>query len=169
MYTHPLLKGHSTPEGNQGKGSALIRVVIVDDHPQVRSALRHVLELESDFEVVGEAEDGVRALEEVVRTRPNLVLLDYRMPQLNGVQAARQIGHIAPGTAMVMLTSEDDPEVRAQAADAGVARYMLKSGRADELLRTIRAAAMESREQSITVIVESDHEAEDQLSPPRIA
>jgi DNA-binding NarL/FixJ family response regulator len=70
---------------------------------------------------------------------------------------------------MVMLTSEDDPEVRAQAADAGVARYMLKSGRADELLRTIRAAATESREQSITVIVGSDHAAEDNLSPPRIA
>jgi DNA-binding NarL/FixJ family response regulator len=147
----------------------LIRVVIADDHPQVRSALRHVLELEPDFEVVGEAEDGARALEEVVRTRPNLVLLDYRMPQLNGVQAAREIGHVAPETAMVMLTSEDDPEVRAQAADAGVARYMLKSGRADELLRTIRAAATESREQSITVIVSSDHAAEDNLSPPRIA
>jgi DNA-binding NarL/FixJ family response regulator len=169
MYTHPLSARHSTPEGNQGKGSALIRVVIADDHPQVRSALRHVLELETDFEVVGEAEDGARALEEVVRTRPNLVLLDYRMPQLNGVQAAREIGHLAPETAMVMLTSEDDPEVRAQAADAGVARYMLKSGRADELLRTIRAAALESRERSITVIVGSEHAAENELSPPRIA
>jgi DNA-binding NarL/FixJ family response regulator len=169
MYTHPLHTGHSTPEGNQGKGSALIRVVIADDHPQVRSALRHVLELEPDFEVVAEAEDGARALEEVVRTRPNLVVLDYRMPQLNGVQAARQIGHVAPETAMVMLTSEDDPEVRAQAADAGVAHYMLKSGRAEELLRTIRAAAAESRERSITVIVGSDHAAEDNLSPPRIA
>jgi DNA-binding NarL/FixJ family response regulator len=169
MYTHPPAARHSSPEGNQGKGSALIRVVIADDHPQVRSALRHVLELEPDFEVVGEAEDGARALEEVVRTRPNLVLLDYRMPQLNGVQAARKIGDVAPETAMVMLTSEDDPEVRAQAADAGVARYMLKSGHADELLRTIRAAAMESRERSITVIVGSDHAAEDRLSPPRIA
>lgn len=169
MYRYPLAAPHSTAEGNQGKGSALIRVVIADDHPQVRSALRHVLELESDFEVVGEAEDGARALEEVVRTRPNLILLDYRMPHLNGVQAAREIGHLAPETAMVMLTSEDDPEVRAQAEDAGVARYMLKSGRAEELLRAIRAAATERRAESITVIVKAEHPEVTELSPPRIA
>jgi DNA-binding NarL/FixJ family response regulator len=147
----------------------VIRVVIADDHPQVRSALRHVLELESDFEVVGEAEDGLRALEEVARTRPNLVLLDYRMPQLNGVEAARRIGYLAPETAMVMLTSEDDPRVRAEAANAGIARYMLKSGRADELLRAMRAALKAPRD-PITVIVNagSEHGAAD-LPPPQIA
>lgn len=148
---------------------AVIRVVIADDHPQVRSALRHVLELEADFEVVGEAEDGIRALEEVVRTRPNLVLLDYRMPQLNGVEAAQRIGDVAPETAMVMLTSEDDPRVRAEAANAGVARYLLKSGRADELLRTLRAA-LDAPGDAITVVVnpESEPGAAD-LPPPRIA
>jgi len=147
----------------------LIRVVIADDHPQVRSALRHVLELEPDFEVVGEAEDGVRALEEVERTRPDLVLLDYRMPHLNGVEAAQQISTMAPETTMVMLTSEDDPRVRADAANAGIKRYLLKSGRADELLRTIRAAALESREETITVIVGREPASQDDLSPPRIA
>lgn len=147
----------------------MIRVVIADDHPQVRSALRHVLELESDFEVVGEAEDGARALEEVERTRPDLVVLDYRMPQLNGVEAAKQIGSMAPQTTMVMLTSEDDPRVRAEAARAGIARYLLKSGRADELLRSLRAASKHS-DDSITMIVTPGNElrAEESL-PPRIA
>ncbi len=147
----------------------MIRVVIADDHPQVRSALRHVLELEADFEVVGEAENGVRALEEVVRTRPNLVLLDYRMPQLNGVEAAQRIGHVAPETAMIMLTSEDDPGVRAEAAEAGVARYLLKSDRADDLLRTLRAAVGGPRE-PITVIVNPASDSEvAELPSPRIA
>ena len=147
----------------------MIRVVIADDHPQVRSALRHILELESDFEVVGEAEDGLRALEEVERTRPNLVLLDYRMPQMNGVEAAQRINNLVPETAMVMLTSEDDPRVRAEAADAGVTRYMLKSGRADELLRALRAA-LDARRDPITVVVDpgSEHGAAD-LPPARIA
>lgn len=168
MYSDPPSTRHSTPEGNQGKGSAVIRVVIADDHPQVRSALRHVLELEADFEVVGEAEDGERALEEVVRTRPNLVLLDYRMPHMNGVQAARRISHLSPQTAMVMLTSEDDPEVRAEAADAGIARYLLKSGRADELLQTLRAAS-ERGDDSIMIVTSGGEALEEESITPRIA
>ena len=169
-YVHrPPLRETLNPDTIEGERTAVIRVVIADDHPQVRSALRHVLELESDFEVVGEAEDGLRAFEEVVRTRPNLVLLDYRMPQLNGVEAAQRIGSVAPETAMVMLTSEDDPRVRAEAEDAGVVRYLLKSGRADELLRTLRAT-LEHRRDSISVIVHPGGEpGTAQLPPPRIA
>jgi DNA-binding NarL/FixJ family response regulator len=149
----------------------MIRVVIADDHPHVRSALRHVLELEADFVVVGEAENGAQAVEEVALAHPDLVVLDYRMPQLNGVQVAEQIRQVAPGTAMVMLTSEDDPRVRAEAASAGVDRYLLKSGRADELLRTLRAAAR-SHGAPITVIVKPQSgpgEREDRLPPHRIA
>ena len=169
MYRDPPVARHSTRKETQGKGSAVIRVVIADDHPQVRTALRHVLELESDFEVVGEAGDGIRALEEVGRTRPNLVLLDYRMPRLNGVEAARRIGHLAPETAMVMLTSEDDPRVRAEAANAGIIRYLLKSGRTDDLLRTLRAA-LESRREKITVIVNPGSDARvNDLPSPRSA
>lgn len=152
------------------RGTSVIRVVIADDHPHVRSALRHVLELEDDFAVVAEAEDGSQAVEQVVRTRPDLVILDYRMPQLNGVQVAREIVRQAPTTAMVMLTSEDDPRVRAEAASAGVARYLLKTGRADELVRTLRAAA-EGEGEAISVIVKPEAEPgeEESLPPHRIA
>jgi DNA-binding NarL/FixJ family response regulator len=146
----------------------LIRVVIADDHPHVRSALRHVLELEEDFEVVGEAEDGTQAVEEVARTRPDLVILDYRMPHLNGIQVARRLAHLSPAPAMVMLTSEDDPSVRAEAADAGVTRYLLKSGRADELLRTLRVAA-ERRGESVAVILAEVGPDDGGLPPTRIA
>ncbi len=139
----------------------MIRVVIADDHPHVRSALRHVLELESDFDVVAEAEDGLQALDQVVRTQPDLVILDYRMPQLDGLQVARQLHRQMPATALVMLTSEDDPRVRAQAADAGVDDYLVKSGRADELLRTLRSAA---NHHSITVVMP---ESEPGPAPPR--
>lgn len=145
----------------------MIRVVIADDHPHVRSALRHVLELESDFDVVAEAEDGIQAVDEVVRTRPDLVILDYRMPQLDGLQVARQLHRKMPATAMVMLTSEDDPRVRAQAEDAGVDDYLIKSGRADELIRSLRSAASHHGE-TVTVVVPETGE-EDSLPPPRIA
>ncbi|MGH2692533.1 MAG: response regulator [Actinomycetota bacterium] len=147
----------------------MIRVVIADDHPHVRSALRHVLELETDFQVVAEAEDGVQAVEQVVRTRPDLVILDYRMPQLDGVQVAREVARQAPATAMVMLTSEDDPRVRAAASTAGVDRYLLKSGRADELLRSLRAAADRHGEPISVVTGPRVEPGKDSLPPPRIA
>src|SRR5688572_32572914 len=121
MYRAPC-SSHTCvmPAAVQGRDVSMIRVVIADDHPHVRSALRHVLELESDFDVVAEAEDGQQAVEQVARTSPDLVLLDYRMPHLNGVQVAREIARRAPDTTMVMLTSEDDPRVRAEAANAGI-------------------------------------------------
>jgi DNA-binding NarL/FixJ family response regulator len=144
----------------------LIRVVIADDHPHVRSALRHVLELEADFDVVAEAGDGVQAVDEVVRNRPDLVILDYQMPQLDGLQVARELAEQAPGTTMVMLTSEENPDVKSAAENAGVARYLLKSGRSDELLSTLRAAAL-GRGEPLSVVVQS--RPEQQNRPPRIA
>jgi DNA-binding NarL/FixJ family response regulator len=144
----------------------LIRVVIADDHPHIRSALRHVLELESDFDVVAEAENGVQAVDQVVRNRPDLVILDYRMPQLDGIQVARELAEQAPTTTLVMLTSEEDPEIRAEAELAGVARYLLKSGRADELLRTLRAAAL-GRGEALSMMARANTDRQD--LPPRIA
>lgn len=146
----------------------MIRVVIADDHPQVRSALRHVLELESDFEVVAEAEDGAQAVDQVVRTTPDLVILDYRMPHLNGIQVARELGRKTPHTAMVMLTSEDDPSVKTEAENAGVHTYLLKSGRADELLSTLRAAARDQGAR-VSVILGAEGARRDDMTPPRIA
>ena len=122
-------------------GGLVIRVVIADDHPHVRLALRHVLEIETDFEVVGEAHDGIRAVEMTEETSPNVVVLDYRMPRLNGLDAAREIGRRWPDVRLVMLSGEDDPDVAAQAAQAGVTSYVSKAGRPETLLSAMRDAA----------------------------
>jgi DNA-binding NarL/FixJ family response regulator len=168
MYSHlPFTRDSGTFPAQERDGT-VIRVVIADDHPHVRSAIRHVLELEDDFEVVAEAEDGVEAVEAVGRTRPDLLVLDYRMPRLNGLQVARQLASVAPQTAMVMLTSEDDPRVRAEASRAGVSRYLLKAGRADDLLRTLRGVGS-GRGDPVTVIVKPGAGEQESLPPPRIA
>ena len=125
----------------------MIRVVIADDHPQVRVALRHVLEIETDFEVVGEAQDGVDAVEITEETHPNVVVLDYRMPRLNGIDAAREIGRRWPEVRMVMLSSEEDPQVASEAAQAGVISYVPKTGRPESLLSAMREAAAHRRDE----------------------
>jgi DNA-binding NarL/FixJ family response regulator len=106
----------------------------------------------------------------VTKTKPDLVVLDYRMPRLNGIEVARELGRVAPRTAMVMLTSEEDPRVQAEATSAGVTRYLLKSGRADELLHNLRAAVAGAGE-PIAVIVkpEAPPDERESLHPPRIA
>jgi DNA-binding NarL/FixJ family response regulator len=121
--------------------AGMIRVVIADDHPSVRTALRHVLEIEADFEVVGEAHDGAHAVEIAERTQPDLVVLDYRMPQLNGVDAAREILRRFPDVILVMLSGDEDATVATEAAEAGVASYVSKSDRPEELLVAMRRAA----------------------------
>ena len=119
----------------------MIRVVIADDHPQIRLALRHVLETEGDFEVVGEAENGESAVEVAARTHPNVVVLDYRMPHLNGLQAARRILERFPDVVLIMMSGDEDPEVESEATRAGVTSYMSKTGGTEELVTALRRAA----------------------------
>ena len=119
----------------------MIRVVIADDQPQIRLALRHVLETEGDFEVVGEAENGEGAVEVAARTRPNVVVLDYRMPHLNGLEAARQILERFPDVVLIMMSGDDDPVIASEAVEAGVTSYVSKTGRPEELLTAMRRAA----------------------------
>lgn len=123
----------------------MIRVVIADDHAQVRTALRRVLEIEADFEVVGEARDGEGAVQAAERTRPDLVVLDYRMPRLNGVDAAREIVRRLPDVALIMLSGDEDDEVATEAVRAGVSNYVSKSGAPEDLLTAMRRAATEPR------------------------
>jgi DNA-binding NarL/FixJ family response regulator len=119
--------------------------VIADDHPQVRLALRHVLEIESDFEVVGEAHNGADAVDMVEETNPTIVVLDYRMPRLNGLDAAREIGRRWPEVATIMLSGEDDPDVASEAQQAGVSSYVSKTERPESLLSEMRAVAQRRR------------------------
>ena len=123
----------------------VIRVAIADDHAFTRGSLRQVLELEDDFIVLGEAENGSEAVDVVDRTLPDLVVLDHRMPGMNGLEAARSISETHPDVAIAMLTSDEDSQLRRAAQDAGVDVFLLKGTRADQLLARLRSAARPPR------------------------
>ncbi|WP_107766774.1 response regulator [Nocardioides terrigena] len=117
-----------------------IRVVLVDDHAVLRSGLEQLLSGEPDLEVVGTAADGAAALEEVRRTRPDVVLMDLQMPGTDGVSATRQI--VAEGGPDVLvLTSFSDADRIVAALDAGAVGYLLKDADPDDIIEGVRAVA----------------------------
>lgn len=119
-----------------------IRVLVADDQALVRAGIRLLVETQPDLEVVGEAEDGLAAIGEVTRSRPDVVLMDVRMPRLDGIEAARRIVALGSGAArVVMLTTFDVDEYVFDALSAGATGFLLKHARPEELLFGIRAAA----------------------------
>jgi DNA-binding NarL/FixJ family response regulator len=116
----------------------VIRVLIADDHAVVRQGLRTFLELQDEIEVVGEAADGVEALELVERTEPDVALLDLVMPRLGGLEAIRRIREVAPATRVLVLTSFADDDTVLPAVRAGAAGYLLKDVQPPELVGAIR-------------------------------
>ena len=119
--------------------SRLIRVVIADDQGLVREGIGRLLELSGRVEIAGEAADGEQAIEVVQRVRPDVLLLDIRMPRLDGIGVLRRLGHAAPPT--LVLTTFDDPEISYQAILAGARGYLLKNVRSASLLEAIEALA----------------------------
>jgi two-component system, NarL family, response regulator LiaR len=118
-----------------------IRVLIVDDHAVVREGLRTFLDLQDGIEVVGEAGDGEQAISEAERLRPDVVLIDLVMPELDGVQTMRALRERVPSARAVVLTSYLDDERLLPAMRAGAAGYLLKSVQPQELARAVRTAA----------------------------
>lgn len=118
-----------------------IRVLLVDDHAVVRAGLKMYLALEPDVEIVGEAADGLEAVERARALRPDVVLMDLLMPTLDGVAATLAIRAELPETEVVALTSVMEHEGVGRAIKAGAIGYLLKNTEADELVRAIRAAA----------------------------
>jgi len=116
-----------------------MRILIADDHAVVRRGLEMVLRLESDFEIVGDAANGEEALAQTKRLAPDLVLLDLKMPRLDGIEAARAIKRHAPRTRILMLTGiEADQQEVMKALEAGADGYVLKEVSPEELSRAIR-------------------------------
>jgi DNA-binding NarL/FixJ family response regulator len=117
-----------------------IRVLIVDDHAVVREGLRTFLGLQEGIEIAGEAVDGVEAVEEALRVRPDVVLMDLVMPRLDGVAAMRELRRQVPSARVIVLTSFLDDERLLPAIQAGAAGYLLKNAEPAQLARAVREA-----------------------------
>lgn len=116
-----------------------MRVLIADDHGIVRSGLRLLLERQPDIEVVAEAADGAEARELAVREKPDLAILDVRMPKLTGLQVTREIKAQAPEVSVLILSMHDDERYLFEALKAGASGYVLKTQADADLLEAVRA------------------------------
>ncbi|MBW4468744.1 MAG: response regulator transcription factor [Pegethrix bostrychoides GSE-TBD4-15B] len=116
----------------------MIRLLLVDDQSLIRRGLRALLELEPDLEIVGEAETGQAAIEQVRALKPDLVLLDVRMPIMDGVTATPLILQAAPQTKVLVLTTFDQDDYVSQALQQGASGYLLKDTPSEELAAAIR-------------------------------
>jgi DNA-binding NarL/FixJ family response regulator len=117
-----------------------IRVLIVDDHAVVREGLRAFLALQEGLEIVGEAADGMQAVEEARRSNPDVILMDLVMPKLDGVGAMRQLRSERPECRVIVLTSFLDDKPLLPAIQAGAAGYLLKNAEPAQLARAVREA-----------------------------
>jgi DNA-binding NarL/FixJ family response regulator len=118
-----------------------LRLVIADDQMLVRAGFQKLLHGESDLEVVGEAADGLEAIAEARRCRPDVVLMDIRMPRLDGIAATRRIMAELPGVAVLVLTTYDLDEYVFEALRAGASGFLLKDSPPDELIAAIKVVA----------------------------
>ena len=118
-----------------------IRLVVADDHPVVRDGLRAMLETQPDIDVVGEATTGAEAVAIVRSLRPDLVLMDLQMPDLDGTTATRHIRAEYEDVQVLILTTYDTDADISRAVDAGATGYLLKDARRDELFQAVRVAA----------------------------
>ncbi len=118
-----------------------IRILVADDHPVVREGLAAMLSREADFEVVGEAKDGQDAVDKVPVLKPNVVLMDLKMPRMDGVQAIREIKRLYPEVEIIVLTTFDSDEYIFQGIESGARGYLLKDAPRDDLFKAVRAVA----------------------------
>ena len=116
-----------------------IHILLADDHAVMRTGLRLVLERQPDFEVVGEASDGREAVALTQQHRPEVVVMDVTMPNLNGIEAARQISASLPQSGIVMLSMHSDEAYVLRALKAGARGYLLKESAESDLIAAIRA------------------------------
>ena len=118
-----------------------IKILMADDHPMVRAGIRGMLETQDDFEVVAEAENGREAVDQVARLKPDVVLMDLRMPEMEGVEAIGKVKESYPNVHILVLTTYDTDADIVRAVEAGATGYLLKDAPRDELFRAVRATA----------------------------
>ncbi|WP_130513677.1 response regulator transcription factor [Krasilnikovia cinnamomea] len=119
----------------------MIRAVVADDEPLVRAGVRAVLASDADIEIVAEADDGRQAIDLVQRHRPQVAVLDIRMPGTDGLCAAAEIRRTMPGTGVLMLTTFGEDDYILRALSGGASGFVLKSGPPEELIAAVKAVA----------------------------
>ena len=122
-----------------GEAVRALRLLIVDDQPLIRRGLAMMLATEPGIEIVGQAADGLEAIEQALATRPDVVVMDLQMPRASGVVATREITARLPATRVLVLTTYDHDELVFEAIRAGAQAYLLKDASEAEVLETIRA------------------------------
>jgi len=115
------------------------RIVVCDDHPIFLAGLHNLIASEADFDLVGEASNGIAALKLICEVQPDLAVMDISMPELNGIALARRLSSDAPSVKLMMLTLHEDRAFLKQALDAGVCGYLLKRSAAGLLVQAMRA------------------------------
>jgi NarL family two-component system response regulator YdfI len=121
--------------------SEAVRILIADDHEVVREGLRMILETEEGFEVVGEAADGIQAVEMAGQRNPDVVLMDLRMPRMDGLEAIERIRASWPNVAIVILTTYNEDDLMVRGLQAGARGFLLKDTSRQALFDSLRAAA----------------------------
>lgn len=121
--------------------SKIIRILLADDHPVVRDGLAAMLATQPDFEVVGEAGTGAEAVAEAARLRPDVVLMDLEMPELDGIEAIRRLRAADPSVQVVVLTAFDTDERIVGSLQAGAQGYLLKGAPRAEIFAAIRTVS----------------------------
>ena len=122
------------------EGLVPIRLLIADDHALVRSGLRSMLQREPSIKIVGEARNGREAVELCRSLGPDLVLMDMRMPEMDGLEATRTIKHESPGIEVLMVTMHENRDYMLEAVKAGAAGYVLKDAPREELISAVQRA-----------------------------
>jgi DNA-binding NarL/FixJ family response regulator len=119
----------------------MTRILIADDHDVVRSGVRSILEAQTGWEVVGEAENGKAAVDQALATRPDIVVLDYALPVMNGIEATRQIRARVPGAEVLIFTMHDTATLVREVLEAGAKGFLLKSDARKFLIAAIESLA----------------------------
>lgn len=136
-----------------------ITVFLADDHAVLRDGLRFLLDAQEDIEVVGDAANGRDAVRQVEELHPDIVILDIAMPELNGIDAAVQIGELCPSSHVIMLSMHSTSEHIFRALQAGACGYLLKESAGDELVTAVRRVAVGQRylSQEISEVMMADY------------